>query len=92
MHLWATRKYINRTVHCDIVVSSKSLISDLALKGEMKSSLNIQLSQNKVLGEMLSWYGKPVKSPIVYKIIHTTINMLCLDYKKAFYNIYLSGG
>lgn len=27
MYLWATRKYINRTVHFDIAVSSKLLIN-----------------------------------------------------------------
>ena len=46
-YLIETRKYINRIVHIDMAMSSKSLINDAPLKEVLLSS-NIQLSQNQL--------------------------------------------
>ena len=46
-YLTETRKYINRIVHIDMAMSSKSLINDAPLKEVLLSS-NIQLSQNQL--------------------------------------------
>ena len=56
-YLTETRKYINRIVHIDIAVSSKSLINDPPLK-EVLFSSNIQLSQNQLAWEILSLHIK----------------------------------